>query len=42
MERQLLRMERAASRQEFREAGYAFHLEIAKATRNPPLVDIFG
>ncbi len=41
MERQLLRMERAASQQEFREAGYAFHLEIAKATRNPLLVDIF-
>ena len=41
MERQLERMARAGSQQEFREAGYTFHLEIAKATRNPLLVDLF-
>ena len=41
MERQLQRMEHASSQQEFREAGYAFHLEITKAARNPLLVDIF-
>ena len=41
MERQLERMVRATSQQAFREAGYNFHLEIAKATRNPLLVDIF-
>jgi GntR family transcriptional repressor for pyruvate dehydrogenase complex len=41
MERQLERMQRAATQQEFREAGYGFHLEIAKATRNPLLVQLF-
>lgn len=41
MERQLERMARATNQQAFREAGYNFHLEIAKATRNPLLVDIF-
>lgn len=41
MERQLDRMARAASQQEFREAGYFFHMEITKATRNPLLVQIF-
>jgi DNA-binding FadR family transcriptional regulator len=41
MERQLERMVRATNQQAFREAGYNFHLEIAKATRNPLLVDIF-
>jgi DNA-binding FadR family transcriptional regulator len=41
MERQIDRMARVGSQQEFREAGYTFHLEIAKATRNPLLIDIF-
>jgi DNA-binding FadR family transcriptional regulator len=41
MARQLDRMDRAASQQEFREAGYEFHLELARATRNPLLVSIF-
>ena len=41
MERQLERMVRATNQQAFREAGYNFHLEVAKATRNPLLVDIF-
>lgn len=41
MERQLDRMARAANQQEFREAGYNFHLEITKATRNPLLVQLF-
>jgi DNA-binding FadR family transcriptional regulator len=41
MARQLDRMENAATQQEFREGGYNFHLEIARATRNPLLVSIF-
>jgi DNA-binding FadR family transcriptional regulator len=35
------RQERANDQRSFREAGYAFHLEIARATRNPLLVRIF-
>ena len=42
MEDLLDRLERAKDQQSFREAGYAFHLEIARATRNPLLVRIFG
>jgi DNA-binding FadR family transcriptional regulator len=34
-------MEDAPTQQEFREAGYAFHLELARTTRNPLLVRIF-
>jgi DNA-binding FadR family transcriptional regulator len=34
-------MEQAATQQEFREAGYAFHLELAKVTRNVLLVKFF-
>jgi DNA-binding FadR family transcriptional regulator len=41
MNEHLDRLERAADQQSFREAGYAFHLEIARATRNPLLVRIF-
>lgn len=41
MERQLDRMAGAESQQAFREAGYSFHLELTKATRNPLLVDMF-
>ncbi|MCM0018656.1 MAG: FCD domain-containing protein [Tagaea sp.] len=41
MERMLDRMEKAATQQEFRECGYGFHLELARATRNPLLVDMF-
>lgn len=41
MERQLERMARAKAQQEFREAGYAFHLEMTRATRNPLLEQIF-
>ncbi len=37
----LQRMEAAPSQQAFREAGYAFHLELARATRNPLLVHLF-
>jgi DNA-binding FadR family transcriptional regulator len=37
----LTRMEAARSQQAFREAGYAFHLELARATRNPLLVHLF-
>jgi len=37
----LTRMEAAPSQQAFREAGYAFHLEMARATRNPLLVHLF-
>ncbi|MGG5822898.1 FadR/GntR family transcriptional regulator [Falsiroseomonas sp. HW251] len=37
----LTRMEAAATQQAFREAGYAFHLEMARATRNPLLVHLF-
>ncbi|HVY21091.1 MAG TPA: FCD domain-containing protein [Bauldia sp.] len=41
MEEHLERLERARDQRSFREAGYAFHLEIARATRNPLLVRIF-
>lgn len=34
-------MDDAHTQQEFREAGYAFHLELARTTRNPLLVKIF-
>jgi DNA-binding FadR family transcriptional regulator len=34
-------MEQAATQQEFREAGYAFHLELARVTRNPLLLKFF-
>jgi DNA-binding FadR family transcriptional regulator len=34
-------MESAPTQQAFREAGYAFHLEMARATRNPLLVHLF-
>jgi DNA-binding FadR family transcriptional regulator len=37
----LARMEAAPTQQAFREAGYAFHLELAQATRNPLLVHLF-
>lgn len=37
----LQRMETAPTQQAFREAGYAFHLELARSTRNPLLVHIF-
>lgn len=37
----LRRMEAAPSQRAFREAGYAFHLELARATRNPLLVHLF-
>jgi DNA-binding FadR family transcriptional regulator len=37
----LTRMESAPTQQAFREAGYVFHLEIARATRNPLLVHLF-
>ena len=35
------RMEAAATQQEFRELGYAFHMVLARATRNPLLVHFF-
>ena len=41
MQEHLERQERATDQRGFREAGYAFHLEIARATRNPILVRIF-
>jgi DNA-binding FadR family transcriptional regulator len=41
MDRKLDAMHRAADQQSFREAGYGFHLEITRATRNPLLVQIF-
>jgi DNA-binding FadR family transcriptional regulator len=41
MREHLDRQERATSQLAFREAGYAFHLEIARATRNPLLVRLF-
>lgn len=41
MSEKLVLMEIASTQQEFRESGYAFHLELAKATRNPLLIDIF-
>jgi GntR family uxuAB operon transcriptional repressor len=41
MAEHLDRQERATDQRAFREAGYAFHLEIARATRNPLLVRIF-
>jgi DNA-binding FadR family transcriptional regulator len=41
IEEQLDRLEKAKDQRAFREAGYAFHLEIARATRNPLLVRIF-
>jgi GntR family uxuAB operon transcriptional repressor len=41
MREHLERQERATDQRAFREAGYAFHLEIARATRNPILVRIF-
>ena len=41
LQEHLERMERAGDQQSFREAGYAFHLEIARATRNPLLIRIF-
>jgi DNA-binding FadR family transcriptional regulator len=37
----LQRMEAAPTQQDFREAGYAFHLELARATRNGLLVHLF-
>jgi len=37
----LQRMDTAPTQQAFREAGYAFHLELARATRNPLLVHLF-
>lgn len=37
----LVALERAPTQQVFREAGYAFHLELARVTRNPLLVHIF-
>jgi DNA-binding FadR family transcriptional regulator len=37
----LLSLEKAPTQQEFKEAGYAFHLEIARSTRNPLLIQIF-
>ena len=41
MQAQLDRQVNARDQLSFREAGYAFHLEIARATRNPLLVRIF-
>lgn len=41
LEAVLVQLERASNQQDFREAGYAFHLELAKCTRNPLLVQIF-
>lgn len=41
MKEHLDALERATDQQSFREAGHAFHLEIARATRNPLLVRIF-
>jgi DNA-binding FadR family transcriptional regulator len=41
LESRLKAMEDAPTQQEFREAGYAFHLELARTTRNPLLVRIF-
>lgn len=41
LENRLKDMEDAPTQQEFREAGYAFHLELARTTRNPLLVRIF-
>ena len=37
----LQQMETAPTQQTFREFGYAFHLEMARATRNPLLVHLF-
>ena len=41
IQEQLDRLENARDQRTFREAGYAFHLEIARATRNPLIVRIF-
>ena len=41
LDRCLDEMEQAPTQQEFREAGYTFHLELARATRNPLLVYLF-
>jgi len=41
LDRCLDEMEQAPTQQEFREAGYSFHLELARATRNPLLVYLF-
>jgi DNA-binding FadR family transcriptional regulator len=41
LESRLQEMAAAPTQQEFREAGYAFHLELARTTRNPLLVRIF-
>jgi len=41
LEELIVEQESASTQQEFREAGYAFHLEIARVTRNPLLVRIF-
>lgn len=41
MEMQLRRMREARTQQDFREAGYAFHLELVRSTRNPLLIGIF-
>ena len=41
MQEHLDRLESAKDQRTFREAGYAFHLEIARATRNPLIVRIF-
>ena len=37
----LIRLEKAPTQQEFREAGYELHLELARVTRNPMLIRIF-
>lgn len=41
METQLRCMRDARTQQEFREAGYTFHLELVRSTRNPLLIGIF-
>ncbi len=41
LEGKLDEAEHAVDQQSFREAGYAFHLQLARATRNPLLVRIF-
>jgi DNA-binding FadR family transcriptional regulator len=41
LETKLVSLEKSPTQQEFREAGYAFHLEIARVTRNPLLVHVF-
>ncbi len=41
LELRLQDLEQAPTQQEFREAGYAFHMELARVTRNPLLIRIF-